>query len=185
MPTPSQPQAPLSDTFDFSALYDEYRDESQQQLSLLDAALLHLEETGELDDEERTTLLRALHTLKGNSGMMGLHAVVDAVHVMEAAFKSPGGAWPRKMVDSYFEAAAAMRRLAERVGTKDQESALERLAAVDLGPPPGVAQATDAILPPAAAAREQAGEPAGEAASGREPAGAASTGDREGRPERP
>jgi two-component system, chemotaxis family, sensor kinase CheA len=140
--------------------------------------LLRLEETGELEDEERTTLLRALHTLKGNSGMMGLHAVVEAVHVMEAAFKSPGGSWPRQLIDSYFEAAAAMRRVAERVGTRDQETALERLAAIDLGPAPGP-QTSDPIMPPGAEATEsevvapggeRGGRPERRATSGEGPA---------------
>jgi two-component system, chemotaxis family, sensor kinase CheA len=192
-PEPS-PNPPLTDSFDFSALYDEYRDESQQQLALLDAALLRLEESGELPEAERTELLRALHTLKGNSGMLALHAVVDAVHVMEASFKEGGARWPRETVDAFFEAAAALRRVAEKVGTKEQAKSLERLAAVKLEPPafvpsgPGKHGRTPSSDPVVAPERSGADEPAG----GEEPVrsgaprrdapggpGAADTGDRE------
>jgi chemotaxis protein histidine kinase CheA len=132
---------------------------------------LRLEEAGELEDGERTTLLRALHTLKGNSGMLGLHAVVDAVHAMETAFKSPGGEWPRETVDLLFEAAAAMRRVADRVGSPEQQRALERLAAVRLPPAQKPGRAKDAILPPEPATPPPRPAATPPAASGDEPLG--------------
>jgi two-component system, chemotaxis family, sensor kinase CheA len=101
-------------------------------LALLDAALLQLEETGALPDEERTSLLRALHTLKGNSGMLGLHVVVDAVHALETQMKEARSRWPREVVDRFFEVAAALRRVTDRIGTAEHDKALERLANIEL-----------------------------------------------------
>ncbi len=64
--------------------------------------------------------------------MLALHAVVDTVHTMEAAFRGGTGRWSREQVDTFFEAAAALRRVADLVGSPEQERALQRLAAVQL-----------------------------------------------------
>jgi two-component system, chemotaxis family, sensor kinase CheA len=118
------------DGFDYTVLHDEYRDESQQQLAQLDAALLRIEESGDLPEEERLALLRALHTLKGNSGMLGLQPVVRAIHRLEAALRDPAARWDRERVDFSFEVAAAVRRVVARLGSDGQEEALAHLAAL-------------------------------------------------------
>ncbi|CAN5704394.1 chemotaxis protein CheA [soil metagenome] len=64
--------------------------------------------------------------------MLGLHVVVDAVHAMETELKSARKGWPRATVDSFFEVAAALRRVTERIGTAEQDRALERLANIQL-----------------------------------------------------
>jgi len=64
--------------------------------------------------------------------MLGLHAVVDAVHAIETEIKRARGRWPRETVDSFFEVAAALRRVTERIGTAEQDRALERLASIQL-----------------------------------------------------
>lgn len=120
-------EANLAEGFDLSGLLDEYRDEARGQLDQLDAALLKLEREGTLPEPERTALLRALHTLKGNSGMLGYAAIRDFVHAAEAVFREPPAAWPQPLLDRLFEGAAALRRAVERVGTADEAAALERL----------------------------------------------------------
>jgi two-component system, chemotaxis family, sensor kinase CheA len=119
--------------------------------------------------------------------MLGLHAVVDAVHTMEEAFRSSAGGWRREVVDSFFEAAAALRRVAERVGTDDQERSLQRLAAVRLHAPKGDSGGEVARSRPLIdAGREpgedgvQAGVSAAPELTAAGPAGAAETGRREG-----
>ena len=138
----------LADNFDVSVLFGEYRDEAQTQLELLDAALLRIEREGSLDEEERDELLRALHTLKGNSGMVGLTEIRDYVHALESVFKSPPQRWPQPALDRLFEGAAALRRATEQVGTEDQQPAAARLAALA---PPAVPETVepDAALPAA------------------------------------
>ncbi len=140
----------MSDSFDFSSLFDEFRDEAQGQLARLDAALLRIEDEGDLPEADRSALLRSLHTLKGNSGMLGLTRVVDGVHALESVFKSPPGEWSQALLDSLFEAAAALRRVAERVGTDEQEEAVLRLERVEIPSTEGSARSPAATAPESA-----------------------------------
>ena len=117
----------MTEPFDLSALYDEFKDEARRQLDLLDRSLLHLEQHGALPGEQRSDLLRALHTLKGNSGMLGLRALSDAVHAVENRFREESGEWPQPVLDALFGAAAALRAAADRVGTAGQEESDRRL----------------------------------------------------------
>jgi two-component system, chemotaxis family, sensor kinase CheA len=142
----------LTDQFDLSGLIDEFRDEARGQIELLDSALLALEREGGIAPEATAALQRALHTLKGNSGMLGYTAVRDYVHAVESVFRSPPPRWPQALLDRLFEGAATLRRAVEQVGTGDEAAALARLAAL---PPP------DAMV---GAAGEAAAEPHAEAA---------------------
>jgi two-component system, chemotaxis family, sensor kinase CheA len=80
-----------------------------------------------VSDEDRAALLRALHTLKGNAGMLGLHPIQDFVHALEGRFRAAGtpAALP---ADPLRGAAAALRRAVDRLGTPDQVAALQALA---------------------------------------------------------
>jgi two-component system, chemotaxis family, sensor kinase CheA len=118
--------------FDLSSLLGEFRDEAREQLDRLDAALLAIEEGGSIAPADVTSLLRNLHTLKGNSGMLGLRPLVDAVHAMEGVFKDAEPAFSRERLDLLFEAAAAARQAVEQAGTGTQEEAFSRLTSLHL-----------------------------------------------------
>ena len=62
-----------------------YLEDAREHLALLDAALLRLEREGH-DPEVAASLLGPLHTLKGNSGMIGFAGVKDYVHRLEEVF---------------------------------------------------------------------------------------------------
>ena len=62
-----------------------YLEDAREHLAVLDDALLQLERAGPAP-EVVTSLLGPLHTLKGNSGMIGLIGVKDYVHRLEDAF---------------------------------------------------------------------------------------------------
>jgi two-component system chemotaxis sensor kinase CheA len=117
------------DRIDFSALIGEYRDEARHQLDVLDACLLELEQAGALSDARAAELQRTLHTLKGNSGMMGFGAIRDAVHALEGVFRAPPQAWTAAELDPLFLAAAALREAVERAGTDAGSASFARLAA--------------------------------------------------------
>jgi two-component system chemotaxis sensor kinase CheA len=123
----------MSDSFDLSSLIGEFRDEARGQLEQLDGALLTLEERGSLPADEVTALLRGLHTLKGNSGMLGFRRIVDAVHAIEGVFKDSEPSFSRERLDLLFEGAAAIRQAVEQAGTGAQEAAATRLDRLNLG----------------------------------------------------
>ncbi|MDQ2865297.1 MAG: chemotaxis protein CheA [Candidatus Eremiobacteraeota bacterium] len=63
-----------------------FRDEAEELLQQIDADLLRLEEfvaSGESDPEIVNSLFRALHTIKGSSGMLGLAGVQGLAHKLE------------------------------------------------------------------------------------------------------
>jgi two-component system chemotaxis sensor kinase CheA len=62
-----------------------YLEDAREHLTLLEAALLRLEREGH-DPEVAASLLGPLHTLKGNSGMIGFAGVKDYVHRLEEVF---------------------------------------------------------------------------------------------------
>ena len=69
--------------FEISAeLVGIYLEDAREHLTVVDAALLRLEREG-FDPEVVASLLGPLHTLKGNSGMMGFASIKDYVHRLE------------------------------------------------------------------------------------------------------
>ena len=112
---------------DTSFLLADYLDDARQHIDALDAALLDLEgaleENAELDQERVTELLGSLHTLKGNSGMIGFVTVQQFVHQLEGAFKriqdSPELV-SADLLNSLFESATTLRTAVERVGDNPQ-----------------------------------------------------------------
>jgi chemotaxis protein histidine kinase CheA len=81
----------LGDSFDLGSLIEEFREEAREQVDRLDHGLLQLDREGELDQDARGHLMRSLHTLKGNAGMLGLGPIRDFVHVVETVLKGPSG----------------------------------------------------------------------------------------------
>jgi len=141
----------MDDSFDLRSLVDEFRSEAREQLNELDLALLRIEDGGTLNDEQRRSLLRALHTLKGNSAMLGLRPIAEQVHALENIVKVEGEGGGIPSLDPVFELSAALRSALARLGGHDQDAALARVAAVDLrarAPDPGHPR-SGPITPPA------------------------------------
>jgi two-component system, chemotaxis family, sensor kinase CheA len=126
-PRPFPHGDPLTEPFDFSELMDDFRDEARGQLARLDDVLLSLGADEPVPDEQRTALMRALHTLKGNAGMLGLRPLQDFVHTLEGSFRAGGNA-PPSAIDALRDAAAALHRAIDRVGTDEQDAAFAALA---------------------------------------------------------
>jgi two-component system, chemotaxis family, sensor kinase CheA len=154
----------MIDGFDRNLLFGEYRAEARQQLDTLDATLVALEETGSLGDHERRELLRVLHTLKGNSAMLGLQQVAEQVHAVEGWFKPDAGGTVAIPLEAMFELSATIRSALGRLGSPDQGAALERVGAVRI-PTPGSAgspsdpadSGSEQAVPDAAAAPAHSG----------------------------
>ena len=138
----------MSESFNLDSLLDEFRDEARDQVDRLDAALLRLEREEHLDDEPRSAILRTLHTLKGNAGMLGLSAIRDFVHVVENVLKV-GEHWSSAVVERLFDGAAALRAAVEEVGGDGQEAAFRELT----GARHRLEEAEDGAVPEAAEAR--------------------------------
>ena len=96
-----------------------YIEDAREHLAVLDDVLLRLERSGP-DPDVIASLLGPLHTLKGNSGMIGLTGVKDYVHRLEDAFT-------RVRDGSLTLAPAALQRLFE--GASALREAIEAAAA--------------------------------------------------------
>lgn len=72
---------------DLERLVDVYRAESAENVATMEQALLSIERSGDADADLVHDVLRAAHTLKGNSATMGFTDVADAAHSMEDALQ--------------------------------------------------------------------------------------------------
>jgi two-component system, chemotaxis family, sensor kinase CheA len=96
-------------------LFRIYIEDARGHLEALDHALLSLERDGE-NPEIVTAVLGPLHTLKGNSGMMGFSTVKDYVHRLEDVFaRIRDGALllSPALFETLFAGASALRDAAE------------------------------------------------------------------------
>jgi len=64
----------------------QFLDEAQEYLSTLESALIGLA-NGRIDTQKINAALRAAHSIKGGSGMMGFHTLSDLAHRLEDSFK--------------------------------------------------------------------------------------------------
>jgi two-component system, chemotaxis family, sensor kinase CheA len=120
----------LAESFEIESLLAEFRDEARDQVDRLDAGLLQFERGGELDAEARNDLLRDLHTLKGNAGMLGLAPIRDFVHVLETVLKALDRTGASSSMDRLFEGASALRGAVEAAGSEGESAAFRELASV-------------------------------------------------------
>lgn len=77
-------------TFDTSTLLEDFLEDATGLADAAETALLQLEKKageGEVDKEIVTLLLGNLHTLKGNSGMMGFAPIQQLIHKWESVLK--------------------------------------------------------------------------------------------------
>jgi len=75
---------------DVSILITEFLEDANSHVEAVEVALMELEKqwaSGLIDHSQLTLLLGSLHTLKGNSGMMGFSPVQQYVHHLESALK--------------------------------------------------------------------------------------------------
>ena len=80
----------MVDKTDMSILLDEFLEDATGHLDAVESALLEIEKnnsSGLVDVARITQILGNLHTVKGNSGMMGLSSIQQLVHKLEAVFK--------------------------------------------------------------------------------------------------
>src|SRR5262245_25662541 len=92
-----------------------FLEDAREQLAILDGVLLRLEREGAKPDLV-ASVLGPLHTLKGNSGMIGLVAIKDYVHRLEEVFgRARDGALALDggALDRLFEGATALRGAVE------------------------------------------------------------------------
>jgi two-component system chemotaxis sensor kinase CheA len=119
-----------------------YLEDAREHLAVLDATLLRLERDGPSPDAVGS-LLGPLHTLKGNSGMIGLIGVKDYVHRLEDAFtrtRDGSLALTPPVLQLLFEGATALREAVESVGAsggqgRDLAAEMAALDALLTAPP--------------------------------------------------
>jgi two-component system chemotaxis sensor kinase CheA len=157
--------------FEVSAeLVSIYLEDAREQLAVLDDVLLRLEREG-ATPELMGSVLGPLHTLKGNSGMIGLVAVKDYVHRLEEVFaRGRDGvlALDRASLDQLFDGATALRGAIEGAcglgrETTDLGPAQDALAAIVAG-----AVVSGGGAGPSAAGSGRVEPPAGPAKAGDE-----------------
>jgi two-component system, chemotaxis family, sensor kinase CheA len=117
-----------------------YLEDARSHLNVLDQVLLRLEREG-VKPEVLTSVLGPLHTLKGNSGMMGFGSVKDYVHALEDVL---GRLRDGKLVasptvfDCLFAGASALRDGVERAcvtGREERDLTPERDHLLELSRP--------------------------------------------------
>jgi two-component system chemotaxis sensor kinase CheA len=144
-----------------------YIEDARSHLESLDHCLLALEREG-FDPEQVAAVLGPLHTMKGNSGMMGFSRIKDYVHRLEDVFAAIGeGRLPLEpgLFDRLFAGASALRDAVERAceGKGELRDLLPEKAALD-----GLLSAEAAAAPTPAAA--PLAKPAARALSSEAPA---------------
>ncbi len=155
------PEGALSDLFDLSELLGDFRDEARDPVARLDAALAGWERGEPLAEADRTPLLRGLHTVKGNAGMLGLRAIQDFVHSVESVLKRSDAPPPAATLEALLRGTAALRTAVDRAGTPDQDAAFAALVPIREEPAASTAPpAPPAASPQPASAGPAAGEPA-------------------------
>ncbi|NVO00509.1 MAG: chemotaxis protein CheA [Geobacteraceae bacterium] len=81
----------MSDSMDISVLIEEFIEDANSHVESIEGSLMELEKrwgAGTTDKALLTHMLGSLHTLKGNTGMMGFTPLQDYVHKLETLFKS-------------------------------------------------------------------------------------------------
>ena len=92
---------------------DVYRTESAENLSTMEQALLALERSGRLDPGLVHAVLRAAHTLKGNSATMGFEQVALGAHQLEDQLERLHDgtlAFSADLITRFLEAVDGLRR---------------------------------------------------------------------------
>ena len=130
-----------------------YLEDARSHLEALDQCLLTLEREG-LDPAVVAAVVGPLHTLKGNSGMMGFAAIKEYVHRLEDVFARVAEGGLRltpAAFDQLFHGASALRDAVERACARHgaardlapEKAVLDNLLRQEAGPAPAPAAAAD------------------------------------------
>jgi two-component system, chemotaxis family, sensor kinase CheA len=130
---------------DISSLLDEFLEDAGGHVDAVERSLLLMEEAGAGAESADivTSLLGNLHTLKGNSGMMGFATLQKYLHKLEAVLKMvPEGTVPvtPAFFETFFSAVTALRESLAAIASNpaapldfsDETMILEYLASGDL-----------------------------------------------------
>ncbi len=95
---------------EYSELIKDFLDDADVHLREFDSALLTLEQNGQ-NNEVVLNTLGSLHTLKGNSGMMGFESLKLYIHQVEEVLKSinDNDSEPGQSLDALFDTANVIR----------------------------------------------------------------------------
>jgi two-component system, chemotaxis family, sensor kinase CheA len=110
-----------------SILLEEFLEDAAEHLDAVESTLLRIEKGvggGALDAGEVTLVLGSLHTLKGNSGMMGLTPMQQYVHKLESVLKQVAdGALPltANLFESFYSAINVLRESLEKLARNPEE----------------------------------------------------------------
>lgn len=144
-----------------------FRDECDELVAQMDADLLQLEAlapAGRTDAERVNSLFRALHTIKGSAGMLGMNDVATLAHKLESAsdlLRTGRGTLSKPLIEALFEG-------------RDLLTALIRCGVEGTAPPPaGVAEELYARLEAAVSSPPMPDAPPPEVADARPVSGAA------------
>jgi two-component system chemotaxis sensor kinase CheA len=102
---------------EYSELVKDFLDDAGGHLGLFDGALLSLEKNG-YDDATVRSVLGPLHTLKGNSGMMGYESLKSYIHNVEEVLKKviDGNVTVEKAIDALLDSANVIREALQIIG---------------------------------------------------------------------
>jgi two-component system, chemotaxis family, sensor kinase CheA len=108
----------LQETVDLREFVGGFIAESDQLVASATAGLLEIEQAnvrGELKPKTVRDLFRALHTLKGLAGMMGVHPIVDLAHSFETVVRAADQSGGRLGARAVELGLLALRAIADRV----------------------------------------------------------------------
>jgi two-component system chemotaxis sensor kinase CheA len=102
---------------EYSELIKDFLDDAGEHLNAFEGVLLSLEENG-YDKEQIIGALGALHTLKGNSGMMGFESLKGYIHRVEEILKKAcdGDIGLEDSLGLLLESAHALRKAYQAIG---------------------------------------------------------------------
>lgn len=137
------------------ALFDEFRTEARDHLARVSDGLVRLERLeGPARVEEINRLFRALHSIKGGAGFLGLKALESVSHGAETVLdriRQETIAVTPTLIDLLLEVNDRLGRMVEHVETSDTQdvgSLVERLAKAAAGETAQATMIAEATVPP-------------------------------------
>ena len=102
---------------EYSELVKDFLDDAGGHLGVFDSALLSLEKNG-YNNAVVQTILGPLHTLKGNSGMMGYESMKAYIHQVEEVLKKvvDGEVPIEQVIDALLDSANVIREVLQTIG---------------------------------------------------------------------
>ena len=117
----------MGETVDLREFVGGFIAESDQLVASATAGLLEIEQAnarGELRAKTVRDLFRALHTIKGLAGMMGVNAIVELAHAFETVVRTADQAGGRLSSRAVELGLRSVRAIAERVRAVAEDKAI-------------------------------------------------------------